>query len=63
MKTQRTKCMGCCKSSSKRNVYSYTGLPQETGKKQQQQINDLTLHLKELLREGKQNKTKTPPQK
>ena len=30
MKTQRTKPMGCSKSSSKREVYSNTILPQET---------------------------------
>ena len=40
--------MGCRKSSSKREVYSYTSLPQETRKSQ---INNLTLHLKELEKE------------
>ena len=40
--------MGCSKSSSKREVYSNTILPQETRKTQ---INNLTLHLKELEKE------------
>ena len=40
--------MGWSKSSSKREVYSYTNLPQETRKSQ---INNLTLHLKELEKE------------
>ena len=40
--------MGCSKSSSKREVYSYTSLRQETRKTQ---INNLTLHLKELEKE------------
>ena len=44
--------MGCSKSSSKRKVYSDTILPQETRKSQ---INNLTLHLKEL---GKEEQTK-----
>ena len=39
--------MGCSKSSSKREVYSYTSLPQETRKVS---IN-LILHLKELEKE------------
>ena len=39
--------MGCSKSSSKREVYSYTGLPQETRKIS----NNLTLHLKKLEKE------------
>ena len=38
--------MGCSKSSSKREVYSYTSLSQETS-----QVNNLTLHLKELEKE------------
>ena len=41
--------MGCSKSSSKREVYSYTSLPQETRKSQ---VNNLTLHVKELEKEG-----------
>ena len=39
--------MGCSKSSSKREVYCYTNLPQETRKVS----NNLTLHLKELEKE------------
>ena len=38
--------MGCSKSSSKREVYSSTVLPQETRK-----ISNLTLHLKQLEKE------------
>ena len=38
--------MGHCKSSAKRKVHSNTGIPQETRKKSQ--INNLTLHLKQL---------------
>ena len=40
--------MGCSKSSSKGEVYSYTSLPQ---KQEKTQINNLTLHLKELEKE------------
>ena len=43
--------MGRSKSSSKREVYSNTSLPQETRKIS----NNLTLHLKEL---GKEEQTK-----
>ena len=43
--------MGCSKSSSKREVYSYTILPQETRKIS----NDLTLHLKQLEKEEQKN--------
>ena len=43
------KSMGCNKSSSKREVYSNTILPQETRKSQ---VNNLTLHVKELEKEG-----------
>ena len=32
------KCMGCSKSSSKREVYSDTGLPQETRKNLNKQL-------------------------
>ena len=39
--------MGCSKSSSKREVYSYTSLSQERRKIS----NNLTLHLKELEKE------------
>ena len=41
------KPMGCSKSSSKREVYSNTSLPQETRKIS----NNLTLHLKQLDKE------------
>ena len=44
--------MGHCKSSPKGKVYSNTGLPQETRKSQ---INNLTLHLKQLEREEMKN--------
>ena len=43
--------MECSKSSSKREVYSNTILPHETRK---HQIDNLTLHLKQL---GKEQKT------
>ena len=39
------KPVGHCKSSAKGKVHSITGLPQETS-----QINNLTLHLKQLKR-------------
>ena len=42
--------MGCSKSSSKREVYSNTVLPQETS-----QINNLTLNLKHLEKEEQKN--------
>ena len=42
------KPVGCSKSSSKREVYSNTSLPQETRKFQ---LNNLTIHLKELEKE------------
>ena len=44
--------MGHCKSSAKGKVHSNTGLPQETRKSQ---INNLTLHLKQLEKEEKKN--------
>ena len=50
MKTQQLKPMGCSKSSSKREVYSNTILPQETS-----QINNLTLQLKQLEKEEQKN--------
>ena len=40
--------MGCSKSSSKREVYSYTNLLK---KQEKYQVNNLTLHLKELEKE------------
>jgi len=44
--------MGYCKSSAKGKVHSSTGLPQETKKSQ---INNLTLHLKQLEKEEMKN--------
>ena len=43
--------MGCSKSSSKREVYSNTILPQET----RSISNNLTLHLKQLEKEEQKN--------
>ena len=43
--------MGCSKSSSKREVYSYTSLPQGT----RNISNNLTLHLKQLEKEEQKN--------
>ena len=42
--------MGHCKSSAKGKVHSNTGIPQETS-----QINNLTLHLKQLEKEEMEN--------
>ena len=53
MKSQHPKPMGFSKSSAKGKVHSNTGLPQETRKKSQ--INNLTLHLKELGKEEIKN--------
>ena len=50
--------MGCSKRSSKREVYSYTSLPQETRKIS----NSLTLHLKEVEKE-EQTKSKVSSRK
>ena len=44
--------MGQCKSSAKGKVHSNTGLRQETRKIQ---INNLTLHLKQLAKEEMKN--------
>ena len=44
--------MGHCKSSAKGKVHSSTGLPQETRKSQ---INNLTLHLKQLEKKEMKN--------
>ena len=49
---QQTKPMGYCKSSAKGKDHRDTGLPQETIKNQ---INDLTLHLKQLAKEEMKN--------
>ena len=43
--------MECNKSGTKREVYRNTGLPQETRNKSQR--NNLTLHLNELEKKGK----------
>ena len=51
--------MGCSKSSSKREVYSNTILPQETRKISNK---NLTLHLKELEKE-EQTKSKVSRRK
>ena len=47
VKTQQPKTCGTLKSSAKGKVHSNTGLPQEQEKSQ---INNLTLHLKQLER-------------
>ena len=52
--------MGCSKTSSNRRVYSDISLPQETRKKCQ--INNLTIHLKQLEKE-KQTKPKVSRRK
>ena len=44
--------MGHCKSSVKGNVHSNTGRPQ---KQEKSQINNLTLHLKQLEKEEMKN--------
>ena len=44
--------MGHCKSGAKKKVHSNTGIPQETRKSQ---INNLTLHLKQLEKEEIEN--------
>ena len=49
-KRDNSKPMGCSKSSSKREVYSNTILPQETRK---HKIDNLTLHLKQLEKKNK----------
>ena len=46
--------MGHCKSSAKGKVHSITGLHQET-KNKKSQINNLTLHLKQLEKEEMKN--------
>ena len=45
--------MGHCKSSAKGKVHSNTGIPQEN--KTKSQINNLTLHLKQLEEEEMKN--------
>ena len=51
-KTQQLTPMGCSKSSSKREAYSNSILPQETRKTSN---NNLTLHLKQLEKEEQKN--------
>ena len=48
-KHNNRKPVGQCKNSAKGKVHSNTGIPQETRKKSQ--INNLTLHLKQLEKE------------
>ena len=48
--------MGCSKSSSKREINSSTIVPQETRKKNQ--IDNLTLHLKQTGKTNKQTNKK-----
>ena len=50
--TQQPKPVGNCKSSAKGKDHSNTGIPQETRKSQ---INNLTLHLKQLEKEEMKN--------
>ena len=50
--TTTQKPMGHCKSSTNGKVHSNTGIPQETRKSQ---INNLTLHLKQLEKEEMKN--------
>ena len=45
------KAIGCNRNSSKREIYSDTGLPQQTRKKSQ--VNNLTFHLEELEKKNK----------
>ena len=52
-KHNNPKPVGHCKSSAKGKVHSNTGLPQETKKKGQ--IDNLTLHLKQLEKEEMKN--------
>ena len=46
--------MGHCKSSAKEKIHSITGLPQEKS-----QINNITLHLKQLENEEMKNPRET----
>ena len=54
MKTQKLKTYGMQQSSFKREIYSYTTLPEEIRK---HQIDNLTLHPKQL----EKKEEKTPP--
>ena len=51
-KHNNPKPVGYCKSSAKGKVHSNTGLPQEMRKSQ---INNLTVHLKQLEKEEMKN--------
>ena len=50
MKTLQPKTVGHCKSSGKGKVHRNTGIPQEKS-----EINNLTLHLKQLEKEEMKN--------
>ena len=52
-KHNNPKPVGHCKSSAMGKAHSNTGIPQETRKSQ---INNLTLHLKQLEKEEMKNK-------
>ena len=52
MKQNHSKPVRYCKSSAKGKVHSNTGIPQERRKSQ---INNLTLHLKQLEKEEMKN--------
>ena len=49
-KHNHTKSMGCCKSSSYREVPRYIGFPKKK-KKKSKTSNNLTYHIKELEKE------------
>ena len=55
METQQTKTMGCSKSSCKREVYSNTILPQETGNISNKQPNLATKAIRERRAKKPQN--------
>ena len=52
IKTQQSKTCGHCKSSTKRKVHSNTDILK---KQEKSQINNLTLHLKQLEKEEMKN--------
>ena len=52
------KPMGCSKSSSKREVYSYTSLPQETSKISNKQSNLTPKGIREITNKTKVNRRK-----
>ena len=55
MKTQQLKTYGMQQSSFKREIYSYTTLPEEIRK---HQIDNLTLHPKQLEKKEEKNPPK-----